>query len=173
MFTLGRQREKQHAAGYVRNEADTLVVGRVVDAAHDLIEGAASADAVAPVFADAFVDGGSGAWEQTGSWMRKLAREHPSLHQLWLQLASHKSARIRFRVAAFLNDVPDDIRPQLAATFLADPSAKVRSKAAGEIYMRPTPDMLPLLQSRLAQETDPEVINAIHDALSVFPTSAD
>src|SRR6478752_8570468 len=154
MFTLGRQREKQHAASYVCNEADTLVVGRVIDAAHDLIEGVASAEAVAPVFAEAFVDGGSGAWEQTGSWMRKLAQEHPSLTRLWSQLAPHKSARIRFRVAAFLNDMPDDIRQQLAATFLADPSTKVRSKTAGEISMRPTPDVLPLLQNRLAQEGD-------------------
>src|SRR5262245_56141158 len=100
----GSRREKEHAARYLHNQADTLVVGRVIDAAHDLLEGVTSADAVAPVFAEAFATGGGGAWEQTGSWMRKLARAHPSLHQLWLQLAPHKSARIRFRVAAFLND---------------------------------------------------------------------
>jgi hypothetical protein len=172
MFTIGREREKEHAARYLHNQADTLVVGRVIDAAHDLIEGVASADAVAPVLAEAFVTGGGGAWEQTGSWMCKLAREHPSLHQLWLQLAPHKSARIRFRVAAFLNDAPDDIRQQLAATFLADRSAKVRSKTAGEISMRPTPDVLPLLQSRAEQETDSDVVRSIQYALAAYSTTA-
>jgi len=172
MFTLGREREKENAARYLHNQADALVVARLIDAAHDLIESLASADAVAPVIAEAFVTGGGGAWEQTGSWMCKLAREHPSLARLWLQLAPHKSARIRFRVAAFLNDMPDDIRQQLAATFLVDPSAKVRSKTAGEISMRPTPDMLPLLQSRLTQEADAEVVRSIHYALAAYPTTA-
>jgi hypothetical protein len=172
MFTIGRQREKQHAMRYLHNKAETVLVERVIDAAHDLIEGVASADAVASVFAEALVTGGGGVWEQTGSWICKLAREHPSLHQVWLLLAPHKSARIRFRVAAFLNDMPDDIRLQLAAAFLTDLSAKVRSKAAGEIYMRPTSDMLPLLKDRLELEADSHVVNAIQDALSVFPTSA-
>jgi hypothetical protein len=172
MFTLGRQREKQHAASYVRSDADTLVIGRVIDATHDVIEGSASADAVAQVFAEAFLTGGSGVWEQTGSWLCKLAGEHPSLARLWLQLAPHKSARIRFRVAAFLNDMPDDIRQQLAATFLADPSAKVRSKTAGEISTRPTADVLPLLQSRITQETDSEVLRAIQYALTAYATTA-
>ena len=173
MFTLGRQREKQHATRYSRSEADTLIIGRVIDAAHDLIEGIASPDAVTPILSEAFLTGGSGAWEQTGSWLHKLAREHPSLAQLWLQLAPHKSARIRFRVAAFLNDMPDDIRLQLISTFLADPSAKVRSKTAGEISMHPTPDMLPLLQSRLTQEADPDVVSSIQYALAAYSTCAD
>jgi hypothetical protein len=172
MFTLGREREKEHAARYLHKQADALVVGQVIDAAHDLIEGLASADAVAPIIAEAFVTGGEGAWEQTGSWIRKLAGTHPSLHQLWLQLAPHKSARIRFRVVAFLNDMPDEIRQRLAAVFLADRSANVRSKTAGEISMRPTPDLLPLLQSRLSQETDPEVVRSIQYALSAYSTTA-
>jgi hypothetical protein len=93
------------------------------------------------------------------------------LLQLWRQLAVHKSAQIRFRVAAFLNEMPDDIRQQLTTSFLADPSAKVRSKTAGEISMRPTPEMLPLLRARLVLETAPQVIDALNYALSVFPES--
>ncbi len=172
MFTIGRQREKQHAASYVRTEADKVVVERVIDAAHDVIEGIASPDAVAPVLAEAFVTGGSGAWEQTGLWLRKLAGKHPSLAQLWLQFAPHKSARIRFRVAAHLNEMPDDMRRQLVATFLTDPSAKVRSKTAGEISMRPTADVLPILQRRVTQETDPEVVRSIQYALAAYSTTA-
>jgi hypothetical protein len=68
--------------------------------------------------------------------------------------------------------MPDDIRLQLTSTFLADPSAKVRSKTAGEISMHPTPDVLPHLQSRVAQETDPEVIRAIQYALAAYSTTA-
>ena len=172
MFTLGREREKEHAAKYVRTEADRLVVERVVDAAHDLIEGIASAETVAVVLAEAFISGGGGAWEQTGTWLRKLARAHPLLDQIWMQLAPHKSVRIRFRVAAFLNEMPDGVRLQLAATFLGDASAKVRAKTAGEISMRPTPNLQPLLQSRLNQESDPDVINALRNALAAYSTGS-
>lgn len=172
MFTLGRQREKEHAARYVRTEADRLVVERVVDAAHDLMEGMASAEAVAVILAEALVTGGGGAWEQTGTWLRKLARAHPLFDQVWMQLAPHKSARIRLRVAAFLNEIPDAVRLQLAATFLEDSSAKVRAKAAGEISMRPTPELLPLLQSRLNQESDTDVISALRHALAAYPTGS-
>jgi hypothetical protein len=171
MFTIGRVREKQHAASYVGTEADKLVIERVVDAAHDLIEGVVSSDAVAQVLAEALVAGGSGAWEQTGSWLRKLAKDYPSLVQLWRQLALHKSARIRFRAAAFLNDMPDEIRQELAAQLLTDPSAKVRSKIAGEISMRPTTDMWPLLQNRAAQEKDSGVITAIQYAVAAYSTT--
>jgi len=124
MFALGRQREKQHATRNLRSEADKQIIERVVDAVHDVLDGVAAPDAVGPILADAFVTGGSGAWERTGSWMCQLTGEHPSLAGLWLQLAPHKSARIRFRVAAFLNDMPDDIRMQLTSIYLADPSAK-------------------------------------------------
>ncbi len=68
--------------------------------------------------------------------------------------------------------MPDEIRRELAATFLADPSAKVRSKTAGEISMQPTPDMLPLLQSRAAQETDSDVVRSIQHALAAYSTTA-
>jgi|GEM_PF-758118 len=172
MFTLGRQREKEHAARYVRTEADQLVVERVVDAAHDLMEGIASAEVVAVVFTEAFITGGGGAWEQTGAWLRKLAGVHPLLDQVWMQLAPHKAVRIRFRVAAFLNDMPDAVRLQLAATFLGDSSAKVRAKTAGEISMRPTPELQPLLQNRLNQEKDTEVINALQQALAAYSTGS-
>jgi hypothetical protein len=166
MFTLGRQREKEHATRNLRSDADKQLIERVVDAIHDVLERVAAPDSAEPVLAEAFVVGGSGAWEQTGSWICQLAREHPSLNRLWLQLAPHKSARIRFRVAALLNDMPADTRLNLMSTFLADTSAKVRSKAAGEVYMHPTADMWPLLQSRLAIETDPQVISSIQSALT-------
>jgi len=168
MFTIGRQREKQHAAKFARNDADKLLVERVIDAAHDLMEGIASPDTIAPVLAEAFVIGGSGAWEQVGSWLHQLAHEHPALSKIWVQLAPHRSAKIRFRVSACLNEMPADIRLQLASIFLSDPSPRVRSKTAGEIYMRPTPDMLPLLQNRLAQESDGQVVSSIRLALSVY-----
>ena len=117
MFTIGRQREKQHAASYVRSEADRLIVERAIDAAHDLMEGIASADAVAPILAEAFVTGGGGVWEHTGSMIGTLAKDYPSLASIWPQLAPHKSARIRFRVAAFLNEMPDEIRQRLVRRF--------------------------------------------------------
>jgi hypothetical protein len=168
MFTLGRQREKQHAASFIRNEEDRLIAERVIDAVHDIAEGVASVDVVAPILADAFVTGGSGVWEQTGSWLRKLTKTHPSLAEVWPQLAIHKSSRIRFRVAAFVNDVPPSVRRQLVTQFLADPSAKVRSKVAGEICMNPTPDMLPLLNDRVVQERDAEVLGAIREAINLI-----
>ena len=83
MFTFGRDHEKQCSADYVQDKAELPTIHRVIDAVHDLLESVTSPDFIAPIIADAFVNGGSGVWEQTGSWLAKLCRKYPELNYLW------------------------------------------------------------------------------------------
>ncbi len=77
MFTFGRDHEKKCAAQYLRDPSQVEVVEQVVDAVHDLLDGQCDIDEAGKVFSGAFSQGGSGVWEQTASWMSKLASGLP------------------------------------------------------------------------------------------------
>ena len=48
MFTLGRQREKEHSYQYLKSKDEAWRIDAVIDAVHDLLDGDKSAEAVAP-----------------------------------------------------------------------------------------------------------------------------
>ncbi|CAN0369648.1 unnamed protein product, partial [Ectocarpus sp. 4 AP-2014] len=99
-----------------------------VDAVHDLLEGKCDTTAALARIRVAFVDGGAGVWEQAGSWLRQLGNEQET-KELWRFLASEKSAKTRFRVACFLNDLDADLRTELASALMTDRSRKVAEMA--------------------------------------------
>jgi hypothetical protein len=129
MFTLGRQREKESALYYLRDSQQAPLIEGVVDAVHDLLEGRTTPDALRPVLSRAFVEGGTGVWEQTGSWLRKLIGEQPTLASLWSELASHIELKVRFRTACFINEMPPTLAREIGARLSLDRSKKVREMA--------------------------------------------
>jgi len=129
LFTFGREHERKCAVAYVRNPAQAALIVRVVDAVHDVLEGTASEVELAQALRVAFVEGGSGVWEQAGSWLRKSAADHPPLDALWLELSRSPDAAVRFRVACSLGDMPAAVRPHVASILLADKSRKVVAMA--------------------------------------------
>lgn len=166
MFTIGREREKSHAEERIKKAEDVALIYTVIDAVHDVLDGRVSVDGAIPIFTRAFIDGGSGVWEQTGVWARKLAAEHPAIAAFWAPMAQHDSAKIRFRVAAFLDDMPQPVRAELFPLLLNDSSAKVRAKVAGDRGVTPRAGDLAFLVARRAQETDSTVIASLDYALS-------
>src|SRR5687768_8671367 len=108
MWTIGREREKEHARKFLGASADSSRLEAVIDAVHDLIDSRSTNDDIRAAFRGAFVDGSTGTWESTGSWLCKVIREYPSFSDLWLEFVSHRSAVVRFRAAAFVADMPED-----------------------------------------------------------------
>jgi len=166
MFTIGRVREKEHADACLTKPEDIERIHKVIDAVHDLLDGVLAVDASMSVLSAAFVEGGSGVWERTGAWIRKLASEYPVINSAWAPIARHPSARIRFRVAAFLDDMPPPIRGELFPLLLNDPSAKVRAKVAGDCRVISSSNDLEILATRRSEETDPIVVDSIDYVLS-------
>jgi hypothetical protein len=166
MFTLGREREKQHSKGYLESPDEASRIAAVIDAVHDVIEGVKRSEEAAPVFVEAFTKGGGGVWEQTGSWLRKLSATHADLGTLWREFCNHRSAKVRFRAAAFLDDMPSEIFAECFPALLADVSTRVRSKAASDRYQDTSPKVRDALVARLAVETDESVKEAINFALT-------
>lgn len=166
MFTIGREREKAHARKFLGDLSDPTKLEAVIDAVHDLLESGAVTDSTKAAFRSGFVDGGTGTWESTGSWLAKAVREYPSLSSLWIEFAGHRSAKVRFRAAAFLDSMPEDYAAEVFPQLLADHSAKVRSKAAGDRRDSERRWVIPLLSERRLVETDPLVIGSIDFALS-------
>ena len=77
VFTFGREHEQECARRNVRNPAQSGLVTELIDAVHDLLEAKASDERVRSAVRAAFVEGGSGVWDQAGSWLRKLCQEYP------------------------------------------------------------------------------------------------
>ena len=133
MFTFGREHEKKCAAQYLRDPNQIEIIEGVVDAVHDLLDGHCDIDDAGKILAAAFSRGGSGAWEQTASWMSKLACDYPKILSEWRSLASHSKANVRFRVACCLNDMPPAIANEVGGILANDKSKKVREMAEARL----------------------------------------
>lgn len=168
MWTIGRNREKEHARKFLGPSADSSLIEAVIDAVHDLIDGRSVTDDTLSAFRRGVIDGGGGTWESTGSWLRKTIPEHPSLSDLWLEFATHRSAGIRFRAAAFVSAMPEDIAKTALPRLLADKSAKVRSKAAGDQHDTKWDWVASLLVERRGIEDDDCVNESIDFALAAI-----
>jgi hypothetical protein len=165
MWTIGREREKEHARRFLGVSKESSLIEAVIDAVHDLLESGIVIAATRAAFTRGFVDGGNGTWESTGSWLAKSVRKFPELSSLWLEFGSHSSTSIRFRAAAFLKDMPEETALAIFPVLLSDKSARVRSKVAGEQHDSQRAWVAPLLVERRTLERDPSVIASIDFAL--------
>lgn len=166
MFTTGRNREKEHARKFLGASADSALLESVIDAVHDLLEGQALSEDIFEIFRRGFIQGRSGTWESTGSWLKKMARELPALSNLWHEFAAHPSGQIRFRAAAFLTDMPEADAKKLLPILLADKSAKVRCKVSAEMHRTKWAWAFDLLRDRRQVESDGSVIESLDFALA-------
>lgn len=167
MWTLGRDREKEHARKFLGSK-DSKVLEQVIDAVHDLIEQKKVTKATTDALHAGLLEGASGTWESAGSWLIKACREFSELCTLWVELSSHPSSKIRFRVAAFVEDMPDGIARKVLPQLLADPSVKVRSKVASDQHNTKRGWIIELLEQRLKIEESAEVRDNIGFALDSF-----
>jgi len=133
MFTFGRQREKECALRYLKEPKQAHLIEAVVDAVHDLLEGRMSPDAIRAVLSRAFVEGGTGVWEQTGSWLQKLIGDQPTLESLWSEFASHPESKVRFRAACFINEMSPTLAREIGSRLSLDRSKKVREMAEARL----------------------------------------
>jgi hypothetical protein len=126
VFTFGRDHERKCAVRYVRTPAQAEMIRQVVDAVHDLLEDKLTLTAIRPVLVHAFSAGGSGVWEQSGSWMRRIANENPTFEVVWRELALASNNTVRFRVACFMNEMPTPLALEIGQLLKVDRSKKVR-----------------------------------------------
>ncbi len=136
MFTFGREHEKICEAVYVRNPAQLPLLISVIDAVHDLIEGAGSESNLGNALRAALVEGGAGVWESAGRWLRKSGADYPGLLPLWSELASHRKSEVRFRIACFLDEMPESVFARLSPALIADKSKVVAARAADQVARR-------------------------------------
>lgn len=129
MFTFGRDHERKCEARLVRNPEQIPLLLSVVDAVHDLIEGKGTEEALKESLRAAFVEGGTGVWENTEKWLRKSSGDYPGVLELWSEFANHPKAEVRFRVACVLNRLPMPLFLVLSSQLVNDKSKKVHNMA--------------------------------------------
>jgi hypothetical protein len=133
VFTFGRDHEKKCAVAKLRKSDQAAILVGVVDAVHDLLEGKSSLDDMRPTLTNAFASGGTGVWESTGSWMRKIMGEHPTFATVWRELATHSEGQVRFRAACFINDLPKPLAIELGNELKEDRHKKTREMAQARL----------------------------------------
>ena len=136
MFTFGREHEKKCEASYIRSAEQIPILMAVVDAVHDLIDGIGTEENVASAIRMAFIEGGAGVWEGAARWLRKCSVDYPSVLQLWPEFAAHRHADVRFRVACFLDEMPQNIYSSLSSILVTDRSKKVANMAVARVLER-------------------------------------
>lgn len=141
MWTIGREREKLHAAKFVRDAAQQNILFPVIDAIHDVKEDRESPAAFIAVARIAMTKGGSGVWQNTVNWIAKVAREHPEVLSLWDELALCANWQTRWRVACVLyGDISDAQSDHLFSKLRHDASKRVREMAVDRYENRPGPN---------------------------------
>ena len=133
MFTFGRDRERSYAIEHVGSEEKAQLLLSAIDAVHDFLDGDTSREALEQALMAAMVEGKSGVWESAGNWILKLCQEDPSFQSLWLGLARHGRANVRFRVACDLHNIPEPAKAELSELLGNDSSKKVREMAIDRI----------------------------------------
>ena len=129
MFTYGRVREKENSACYIKNKEHLTVIYRVIDSVHDFLDNKLSNEELKPILYSAFADGGSGVWEQTETWIRKLSYEDPDFLSLWYELSNHKYAKVRWKVACVIDSMPTKVAFEIGYKLLKDKGKRVRECA--------------------------------------------
>ena len=133
MFTFGRDHERRCALQYLHNPNDAPLITDVIDAVHDVLDGKASLTSIRPIITRAFSEGGSGVWEQTGSWLRNLAYEYPELASLWNELSTNSDGKVRFRVACCMRDIPQPLALEIGSRLKEDRHKKTREMAQSRL----------------------------------------
>lgn len=130
MFTFGRDKEKQSALYYLSaKDPEKQLVLDLVDSIHDFLEDKCSEVELHLALVQSFTRTGGGGWEQTGTWLRNLSKHYPSFETLWVEMAEHVDAKVRFRVACNIDDMSEQIAAQIYDKLKTDKSKKVREMA--------------------------------------------
>ena len=137
MFTFGRDHEKKCVSLYVRNKNQLPLAWAAIDSVHDLLDGKITADQMCQILREAFAEGGAGVWESAGYWFRKAAAVCPDeVKGSWLTLSRSPSANLRWRVACFLHEMPEEVLKVVAPGLVADKSRKVQEMAEARVKQR-------------------------------------
>ena len=140
MFTFGRKTETDVVLRRHGGPEKAGMMVAVVDAVHDLLEGKASVEDVEKVITSAIVEGRRDIWDAAGTWLLKVQKYYPSVGRVWLELAKHPDAEVRFRVACHIIDLPEVTCTEVYGLLKDDKSKKVRTQAEGKWDYRQHPE---------------------------------
>jgi hypothetical protein len=140
VWTIGREREKQHACRYVKAQSQRDLLFPVIDAVHDLNEGFGTLEDFAVTAISALEKGGSTTWNSVDKWIHDVSRLHPQALEIWNTLSDHSKWSVRRSVAGLLYwYIPTSQSDKLFAKLRHDQSSAVRALAVDRYENRAGP----------------------------------
>ncbi|MFT3961627.1 hypothetical protein [Propionivibrio sp.] len=95
---------------------------------------------VETVLTSAIIEGRRDIWDAAGTWLLKVQKYYPSVGHVWIDLAKHPDAEVRYRVACHIIDLPEATCTEVYALLKDDKSKKVRTQAEGKWNYRQNPE---------------------------------
>ncbi|PSM15711.1 hypothetical protein [Stenotrophomonas maltophilia] len=141
MFTFGREHEIKCAIRRHRKDDELQMVLAIINAIHDFKDGIVPIESALNAIRKGLVDGASGTWETSGSWLCKLNDAYAATECVWFELASHPMAKVRFRVACHMLWISEGLAARLYPTLAMDRSRRVREQAQGNWDYLQHPEM--------------------------------
>jgi len=139
MFTFGRDHEVQVALRRHGGSERGSEVVAIVNAIHDFLENKVPITVALGLIGEAIIAGRRDVWEAGATWLLKLTK-HAEARDVWLQLAHHSKAEVRFRVASFIDDLPNPLASELFELLKDDQSRRVRQHAIERWDMHEHPE---------------------------------
>ena len=156
-FILSRETERAAIDRVIRDAAKRQLLYDMVDAVLRIRESGKVTEAELASIRAGFDSPDEAVWDRAGGWLAKIVAFAPETVSVVEELASHRSAGVRFRMCASLSDsrFSDAVVLPLLRRLIIDRSEKVRDMVAGVCLRRQITNLLPELESELAAEREP------------------
>src|SRR5262245_46594374 len=151
-FIFSRETERTHIDRAMRDPAKRALLYEMVDAVLRVNETGKITEAELTPIRAGLQSSDERVWGRAGGWLSKLHTYAPETASAIDELASHRSAHVRFRLCGSLSErrFADSFVLPLLRRFLNDRSARVRDMAVGVCLRRQLKELLPELEAMLA-----------------------
>jgi len=156
LFILSREKERAAINRATSNLEKQELLYKMVDAVWQVRETGSVTEAELTPIRAGFLSDDEVVWSRAAGWLAKLVEFAPEMTAVVAELSAHRSAEVRYRLCASLNDPRYSdalILPRLKR-LLADRNEDVRDMAAQVCLHRRPAKLLPALEAALAAEQD-------------------
>lgn len=156
LFILSRDKERAAINRATSSLEKQELLYKMVDAVWQVRETGSVTEAELEPIRAGFLCDDEIVWGRAAGWLAKLVEFAPEITAVVAELSAHRSAAVRYRLCASLNDsrYPDALILPRLKRLLADRDAEVRDMAAQVCLHRRPAKLLPTLEAALGAEQD-------------------
>jgi hypothetical protein len=167
-FAFIRETERAAIERAIRDPAKRQLCYDMVDAVLRVRETARVTEAELAPIIEGLAASSEAVWDRARGWLAKLHGFDPSLSTAIERLANDPRATVRWHLCAGLKKFPRELSTRLLRQFLSDRGAKIRGTAVTATIAGNHYELLPDLNTLLANEANPERQEDLKEAIALL-----